>query len=141
VPAVSLTAGHLINQIGVNLFQEAVTIRSSLPKLPGGWQKAANATISRKEAAGAARSRQEAARTVRSWQEEAAKAAKSWQEAAISHIGQEPPGAAFDQPASSLKKSATTLEIKTITLTTPIITTTAASLRTETQQQGETETQ
>jgi hypothetical protein len=75
----------------------------------------------------------------------AAVAASSWQEAAISHFGQEPPGTAFDQPASSLKKSATVLEIKTtattITRTTPITTTTTASLRTETQQQGETETQ
>jgi hypothetical protein len=76
----------------------------------------------------------------------AAVAASSWQEAAISHFGQEPPGTAFDQPASSLKKSATTLEIKTTVITlpitaTPITTTTAASLRTETKQQGETETQ
>ncbi len=79
-----------------------------------------------------------------SWQK-IARTARSWQEAAISHIGQEPPRTAFDQAASSLKKSATALEIKTtvttITMTTSIITTTAANLRTETQQQGETETQ
>ncbi len=83
VPAVSLTAGHLINQIGVNLFQEAVTIRSSLRKLPGGWQKAA------KEAAGAARSWKDVAAATSSWQE-AAEIARSWQGAAgTAHSWQE----------------------------------------------------
>ncbi len=119
-------------------------IRSSLLKLlPGGWQKvakeAAGAARSWRDVAAAASSWQEAERTAQSWQE----AARSWEETAISHFGQQPPGAAFDQPATSLKKFATALEIKTtvttITITTPIITTTAASLRTETQ--GETETQ